>query len=241
MVNFGLLLAGGWGKRFENRKPKQFVSLAGNPVLFYSLKVFEESSKIDKYGLVVADSWEEKAVEVYNSSEGKKCEFIVSGGNSRRGSVANGLNKAAEKLSENINRVVVHDTARPAITIELVKKIISRYEESPEKIKGVIPALSLRDTVKRVKKSSPDQVEKTLDRSRLRRIQTPQVFDFSVLHRVHNQWGENIEPTDDAMMVEEDGKEILVCSGLKENHKLTYPRDLQLLEFYLNKRHKGEQ
>lgn len=234
-MNFGLLLAAGKGNRFGAEKPKQFISLAGRPLLTYSLEVFENSPLVDAYGILCPENWHSETRKLREDFGGDKCRFIKPGGSSRRLSVKRGLEEVEELAANQVELATVHDTARPVITTDFLKTIISRAKTTAGGTEGVVPGLKLRDTVKKLESARSEKVDRTLSRDCLRRIQTPQVFEFESLLRVHREWKADREPTDDAMMLERAGLSVEVVSGLEVNQKLTFPRDRRLLAFNLER------
>jgi 2-C-methyl-D-erythritol 4-phosphate cytidylyltransferase len=139
----------------------------------------------------------------------------IPGGPRRRDSVANGI----AELSGDIDWVLVHDAARPLITVELIERLLER--SSVGDVDAVIPAISLADTVKRV---DGETVVTTVDRSNLVAVQTPQAFRLSVLRHAHE--ADDADATDDAAMVEGIGGTVVHVKGDAKNLKITVPEDL---------------
>ncbi len=224
-MNFALLLAAGKGSRFGGSKPKQFQNLAGKPVINYSLEKFENSEILEGYGVMIPAGFEKDMI----TGRSKKCLFVEPGGHSRRETVFLGLNKLKAKNPEN---VLIHDAARPLINEELIKKLFKEMNKNKEAA-GIIPARPLRDTVKRVTEKEPEQVVETIARAELRRVQTPQLFKYIPLLKAHEQWDPDKNVTDDAMMLEEMGKQILTVEGPEDNLKITHPGDKRRLLAFL--------
>lgn len=229
-MNAGLIVAAGQGNRFGATRPKQFQPLLGEPVLSYSVQVFERSEAINMYGITVPSGYVDTARSILSRYPRGKRRFIIPGGDSRRISVRRGLRELQEV---NPQIVLIHDGVRPGVTSELIEQLLEPLYEHGE-LSGVVPTLPLRDTVKKVNHSSPTVVEETLNRDRLRRVQTPQVFRFESLLEVHENWDPEHSVSDDAMMMEHRGHEIATISGLERNRKITYPVDLRILELYFD-------
>lgn len=143
----------------------------------------------------------------------------VPGGNRRQDSVAAGL----AQIPDEDALVLVHDAARPLLKPELVQRVVARLLIGD--VGGVVPAVPVRDTIKRVEH---EQVIGTVDRRDLVAVQTPQGFDIGTLRAAHA--ASTIEATDDASMVEAIGGTIAVVDGDPMNLKVTYPEDLLLIE-----------
>jgi len=149
---------------------------------------------------------------------------VVAGGESRRESVAAGL----EALGADIDLVLVHDAARPLAPEAVARRVLGALATGAS---AVVPAVPLSDTVKQV---ANDQVVRTLDRAELRAAQTPQGFRRDVLLRAHQQWRDG-EPTDDAAMVEALGVPVQLVAGAAEAFKITGALDLRLAEALLER------
>lgn len=229
-VNVALIVAAGRGKRFGGARPKQFQPLLDRPVLSYSAVVFDRSEQVEEYGVMVPPGYVDTARQLLGDESRDKCRFVRPGGKTRRLSVRKGLRELSEV---DPRHVLIHDGVRPGLTQSLVVRLIEPFERD-ERLDGVIPVLPLRDTVKKVGDPESDAVERTLDRRRLRRVQTPQAFRFDFLHEVHENWDPEQSVTDDAMMVEDSGGRIKTVKGLEQNRKITYPADLRILEMYLD-------
>jgi len=205
----GIVPAGGSGERLGADRPKAFVVCAGRPLIEWSLEVL--GSVCDR--VVVA------APEGYDDAPDR-----VLGGDSRSASVRNALAAAPEATV-----AVVHDAARPLVTRELVERCIAALEPGVE---GAIAAVPMTDTVKEV--ALDGRVLRTLDRSSLWAIQTPQVFRADVLRRALERDAAALAAaTDDAWLVDEVGGVITVVESFPENIKVTREADLRIVEALL--------
>ncbi|MBI4706315.1 MAG: 2-C-methyl-D-erythritol 4-phosphate cytidylyltransferase [Candidatus Omnitrophica bacterium] len=220
-----ILLAAGAGKRFKSKVPKPLVSLAGKPVFIYSLQIL--SKLIFVRDIVVV-------VNSYNASEVareikryriKKIRCLVKGGRRRQDSVLCGLNA----LDQSSDFVLIHDSARPFISSKMVSVAVKEACKTGAAILGV----PVKATIKEIVTSLPSAVacekivKKTLDRSKLWEIQTPQVFKKDVIVEAYRKFGKK-EVTDDASLVEKLGKGVAVVQGAYSNIKITTPEDLQI-------------
>lgn len=216
---YGIIAAAGTGERLGVGTPKPEVELLGRPLLEHALMAFGESRCIEAIALVVPkellESWKERSRT--HAEWGAKVRWVVAGGATRQESVS----KALGCMPEVAGIVVVHDGARPAVTSRMVEEAC----RVPSGAVGHIAAVPVTDTVKDIEAG---EVVRTLDRSRLMAVQTPQAFDLDALRRAHLVAREKgFEGTDDSSLVERIGGNIRVFAGSRENIKVTYPEDLE--------------
>jgi 2-C-methyl-D-erythritol 4-phosphate cytidylyltransferase len=205
----GIVPAGGTGERLGADRPKAFVVCAGRPLIEWSL---------DALGAVCA------RVVVAAPSGFDEGPDRVRGGDSRSASVRNALDAAPEATI-----AVVHDAARPLVTRDLVERCVAALEPG---VDGAIAAARMTDTVKEA--ASDGRVLRTLDRSSLWRIQTPQAFRADVLRRALARDAAALAAaTDDASLVEEMGGTVRVVEAPPENIKITRESDLRIAEALL--------
>jgi 2-C-methyl-D-erythritol 4-phosphate cytidylyltransferase len=205
----GVVPAGGSGERLGADRPKAFVVCAGRPLIEWSLDVLN----------AVCDRVVVAAPEGYHDEPDR-----VRGGDSRSASVRNALAAAPEA-----EVVVVHDAARPLVTRELVERCLAALEPG---IDGAIAAVPMTDTVKEA--ASDGRVLRTLDRSSLWSIQTPQVFRADILRRALERDAAALAAaTDDAALVEDAGGVVSVVEAFPENIKVTRESDLRIAEALL--------
>lgn len=209
-VVVGILPAGGRGERLGAERPKAFVVLGGRPLLEYSLDALDPHCS----RIVVAAPRGQRA-------EGRE---FVAGGASRSASVRNAVAAAPEA-----DVFVVHDAARPLVTPELVRRCIDGLDG----VDGAIAAARVTDTVKEA--AEDGRVTRTLDRSVLWAIQTPQVFRADVLRRALDVKDDVLAAaTDDASLVEAAGGTVRVVEASPENFKVTTAADLARAELLLD-------
>jgi len=151
----------------------------------------------------------------------------VAGGEHRSGSVANALTHCNGEI------VVVHDAARPLVTSVLIDAMVEELA-AEENAAGVIAAAPVTDTIKQV--GDEGQVERTLDRSGLWAVQTPQVFRADALREALADHGSLPAASDDAMLVERQGGRVVIHSTSPDNIKVTTPFDLRVAELLLRER-----
>lgn len=226
--HIAIVLAAGSGKRMQSKIKKQYLLLEDKPVLYYSLKAFEDSF-IDEIVLVVEEGWQDycrkSIIETYCFTKVRK---IVPGGRERYHSVFCGLQEIEEG-----DYVYIHDGARPFITEE----ILERAKEQVQKTGACVVGMPVKDTIKLV--DSEGFVAETPPRNMLWQVQTPQVFSLPIIKEAYTKLLENEIPgiTDDAMVVETMlGKKVRLVEGSYENIKITTPEDLSLGKAILSNR-----
>ena len=223
-VVWAVVPAAGSGLRFGGHLPKQFVPVAGVPLLHRTLRALMACPGLSGISLAVPEDHVKLAEtlpeELRNQDRVRVCE----GGATRTESVR----AAVARLPVECGLVLVHDGARPRVSAGLVERVIQGALAHGACAPGIAPA----DTVKRV--GEDGQVQATLDRSSLRLIQTPQGFRRDVLERAY-AWYDSQSPapvlTDDAGLVEAAGMRVQVVEGAAENGKLTTAADLVRLGF----------
>jgi len=217
-----LILAAGRGERLGASQPKALAELAGRPLLQWSLDVLSRVPAVSRVVVALPPG--------VAAPEGV---VGVAGGAVRSQSVRLALAAAGEG-----DPVLVHDAARPLLSVALAEAVIAAALE--EGVDGAIAAAPLTDTVKRV---GPDRdgrervVSETLERSSLWAVQTPQVFRRAALERALDVPDDVLaQATDDAWLVERAGGRVVVVEAPRENLKVTTPLDLRLAELLLASR-----
>jgi 2-C-methyl-D-erythritol 4-phosphate cytidylyltransferase len=216
-----LVVAAGRGERLGSDRPKAFVALAGKPMVEWSVESLRSVAAVTR--IVVALPGD----AVNRAPAGT---VAVAGGEARSQSVLQALGAAGEG-----DPVIVHDAARPLASAELFERLLAELEQSGAD--AVIAAAPVSDTIKEVE---PDgrTVGRTLDRSRLWAVQTPQVFRRSALRQALTEVSEDVlkRATDDAWLVEQRGGKVRVVDAGPENLKVTTRTDLRLAELLLAER-----
>lgn len=230
-----VVLAAGSGKRMNAGVKKQYMEIAGRPVLYYSLKAFEESF-IDEIVLVVSQDEIEQVQESYVNQYGfQKISRIVAGGKERYHSVACGL----QAVRQDCDFVFIHDSARPMLTQEILQRAYQAVQEEEACVVGV-PS---KDTVKIADEQG--YVSVTPNRSLVWNVQTPQVFSYPLVYSAYEELlqreqellAAGVQITDDAMVVEYLARhKVKLVEGSYENIKITTPEDVQIAERYLQSR-----
>ncbi len=241
---FVILPAAGLGTRMAVNPaaapPKQFLELAGVPILIHTLRAFAQVPSVTAIYIAVRSSERARLqalVAEYGASEPALISKlqIVEGGDTRQASVANALQSltsaAAQHPQTEEDIVLVHDAVRPLITPQLIERTI----EAVARHGAAIVALPATDTIKQVERTAHGaRVTATIPRECIVHAQTPQGFRLSLLQRAFAEAeAEGFCGTDEASIVERAGIEVAVVPGSPANIKVTQPGDLELAEFYL--------
>jgi 2-C-methyl-D-erythritol 4-phosphate cytidylyltransferase len=221
MSVWAVLAAAGRGERLGSDRPKAFARLGGRPLLAESLERLEESGWIDAIVIAAPPDWEEPSILVAEEIAATKVSSAVTGGESRSESVRLALAEVPEEAAV----VLVHDAARPVLPEEVIERVLAPLSEGWD---GVVPAVPLADTVKRV---DGDRVLETLAREDLVAVQTPQAFLADTLRRAVS--GDVSSATDCASLVEAQGGRVKVVEGDPRLLKVTDADDLALVESWL--------
>lgn len=229
-----IVLAAGQGKRMQSSIHKQYLLIHDKPVLYYSLKAFEDSL-INDIILVVGKGEEDYCREEIIKKYGfDKVRAVVQGGKERYHSVANGI----RSISWQCDYVFIHDGARPFVNAQIIKRA---YDEVKQ-FKACVIGMPVKDTVKIA--DGNGFVAETPNRSHIWQIQTPQVFETELITSAYERLLSEEEKlsangviiTDDAMVVEYFmDTPVRLVQGSYENIKITTPEDLKIAEIFLNK------
>lgn len=223
-----IVLAAGQGKRMGTKIQKQYLEIQGKPVLYYSLWAFQNSPLIDEIILVVGENQKEYCQEEFVEKYGiQKVTKIVQGGAERYHSVWNGLQEI-----DRDGYVFIHDGARPFINDD----ILNRAYENVCAHKACVVGMPVKDTIKIA--DADGFAKETPNRSFVWAVQTPQVFDISLIKEAYARLmeNENIPVTDDAMVAEQMlGMKVKLVEGSYENIKITTPEDLVVADSFLKK------
>ena len=217
-----IIVAAGESKRMGGID-KMLTELDGESILTRATRPFQECNLIDQIVVVVSGEKENKCRSLVTGKEWSKVTDVCVGGERRQDSVAAGL-----KQLHDFEWVVIHDGARPLVTVDLIERGL----KAAEKTGAAAAALPVTDTIKIVGKD--EIVRETPSRDNLRAVQTPQVFRFDVIQIAHQQDCGDV--TDDAFLVERLGHKVKLYPGSYDNIKVTTPDDLALAEILLKRR-----
>ena len=220
-----IVLAAGSGKRMNSKVHKQYLIIQDRPVLYYSLKAFEDSA-VDEIVLVVGKGEEKfcrkEIVDKYGIS---KVKAIVEGGKERYHSVFEGLKQTCDA-----DYVLIHDGARPFVN----QDIIRRCMQEVQKYQACVVGMPVKDTIKIADEEG--YAKQTPDRKNVWMIQTPQTFSYALIYEAYEEMlkTEDTAITDDAMVLERiKGKKSKLIEGSYRNIKITTPEDLLIANVYL--------
>jgi 2-C-methyl-D-erythritol 4-phosphate cytidylyltransferase len=223
---FALVLAAGQGTRIGDAVPKQYLPIAGKPMMFHSIEALAAVSRIERLFVVLAPldrHWGEHDW----SALPEKIEAAFCGGSHRAESVLNTLRFLEARIGKD-DWVLVHDAARPCIVTELVEQFLD--ELGDDQVGGLL-AMPLADTLKRAEENQ--RVEATIARTGLWRAQTPQMFRYELLRRGLEK---NPKATDESEAVESLGHAPRLVEGETSNMKVTFAEDIQIAELILEHR-----
>lgn len=246
-----VIVAAGSGKRMGGGINKQYINIAGKPVLARSVQCFENDARVDEIIIVVRAGEEEKCRrEIVNAYGFAKVTDIIAGGAERQDSVRTAIklikarsgaapfqqDSDTETAADSVY-VLIHDGARPLVTEDITGAVLEACFVSG----AAVPAVQLKDTVKFIAVSDSGAVVKsTPDRSLLRAVQTPQAFRLDVINRAYDLCSPDTVVTDDASLVEAAGMTVSVVQGNETNIKITTQGDVSLAELFLKQRNESD-
>jgi 2-C-methyl-D-erythritol 4-phosphate cytidylyltransferase len=222
-MNVAILVAAGRGARMG--RDKLFLEVAGKPVVAHTWARFDEARCIDEIVIVVRAGMEKKFAALAKKYKFRKKFQIVTGGAERQDSVWAGLEAAPPKAQI----VAVHDAARPCVNNDLIAATVKYAEETG----AAVAAHPVTDTIK--ESADGRLIQKTLDRSQLWAMETPQTFRFDVIRRaIAAARAKKMLFTDDTASCELIGQPVRLVSSIAPNPKVTVPGDLPIVETLLS-------
>ena len=223
-MNIAIIAAAGAGTRMASDRPKQFLLLAGTPVIFHTLKVFEECDTIQEVIVVLPAEESAGFLSMAGKNGLRKVARVVPGGATRAESVKRGLMAIRSATAE---IVAVHDGVRPFVTVDEINSVVAAAHADG----AAILVAPVTDTIKQVNDRA---VVQTLDRDVLRRALTPQCFRYELLREAY-QRADVSDPslTDESALVEQLGHRVSIVEGSARNIKITTAEDLVVAEALL--------
>jgi 2-C-methyl-D-erythritol 4-phosphate cytidylyltransferase len=220
MNQYVVIVAGGSGKRMGMDTPKQFLELAGRPVLMHTIERFREFNESIEIITVLPENQLRFWTELQKKYSFDVPHTLVKGGSKRFISVRHGL--------EFVNApglVAIHDGVRPLVRIETIQRCF----ETAEKYGNAIPVVSPADSLR----FEDEESSVPVNRMKVKQVQTPQVFDAAKIKQAYLQ---DFDPsfTDDATVLEKTGEKIHLVDGNRENIKITNPEDLFIAQTLLS-------
>jgi len=223
-MNVAIIAAAGQGTRMAGKRPKQFLELAGIPIIFHTLRAFEQCEAIQEIIVVVAAEETPGFFSLADKHGLRKLKAVVPGGATRAESVLHGLDVVNEANAE---IVAVHDAVRPFVTPDEIARTVQAAKREGAAILVSAPV----DTVKEVRDGT---VIRTLKRTELRNALTPQCFTYKLLRRAYEDADvSDPELTDESSLAERLGVRIATVEGSSRNIKITRQEDLVIGEAIL--------
>ena len=216
-----VIVAAGKSERMDNMD-KMFASLGGQPLLLRTTQPFQKCSKIDQIVVVVSGEREMQCRHLVTGPAWSKVSDVCLGGQRRQDSVAEGLKRLTD-----CDWAVIHDGARPLVTVDLIERGLGAARETG----AAVAAVPATDTIK--VSDEGGRVRETPPRQNLWAVQTPQVFSIKIISEAYQNAGEDV--TDCASLVERLGYRVKIFMGSQDNIKVTTPADLALAEILWRK------
>ena len=233
-MNVAIIIAGGSGRRMGMDIPKQFINVYEKPVLMYTLEGFQSHPMIDEIEVVCIEGWHD-VVWAYAKQCGiTKLKRIISGGETGQESIRNGV-YALEGICKEGDTVIIHDGIRPLVDASVLTDVI----QTCKKYGNAVTSLPYNEQIFVVDENDPSTTVQYIPRETLRRVSTPQAYEFNKLDFAYHEafekeigiYGSSYTNT---MMVEL-GERLHFASGSDKNIKLTTKDDLELFKAYLKK------
>lgn len=213
-----IIPAAGIGSRMENVLPKQYLPIAGKPMIAHIIQTFFNHPKIANIHLAL--NQQDEFWRSFTLNPESRLNIHYTGGESRAETV---LNTLRVMDVDDADWVLVHDAARPGLTTEALSRLLDTLETDDV---GGLLALPVADTIK--KSNETNHIEATVSRQNLWRAQTPQMFQYAILKQALTEF--DGLPTDEAEAVEAMGLSPKLVHGDFRNIKATYPEDIEMLE-----------
>lgn len=226
-MNYAVILSGGIGSRMRaDGYPKQYMHVAGKPILFYPLETFDKTECVDKIIIVANEVWQEDIRKWLDEYHIQKFDRFAEPGDSRQGSILNGLLACMETSTSDKDKVIIHDGVRPLVSSALITECFRQLEEHD----GCMPVISINDTV--YQSFNGSSISTLLDRSTLFKGQSPESFHlkaFTELNRSVTK--EELNATRGTSEIAfRHGMDVALIPGEDTNFKLTTPADMAQFE-----------
>ena len=219
-----IIVAAGQGTRMGPGRDKLFLELSGSPILVHTWRRFEDAPCIDEIVVVIREGLQDAMAELANKHALRKPFRLTVGGKERQDSVWNGL----EALGGKTEIVAIQDAARPCTSLELIAATVAAARETG----AAVAAQPVTDTIK--ESSDGQLIERTLERSRLWAVQTPQTFRVEIIRRaLEAVRRQGLLVTDDTAACELIGQPVRLVVSTRPNPKVTRPEDLKYVEAVL--------
>lgn len=229
MKTIAIILSGGEGQRFSNKRPKQFFLISGKPLLYYTIKKFNSIEEIDEIVIVSHKDFLDEVKRIVREGELEKVRHIIGGGKDRKDSTYNALCLFGQDKA----KVLLHDGVRPLVAESVIKDCVYALDLHP----ACAVATPSTDTIFEVKEN---KIVSIPERKQMYLAQTPQGFHLSLIQKAYEKLKNDREIrffSDDCgiFMYYLDDVYIHIIEGNRENIKLTYPQDGIYIKELLNK------
>ena len=231
-MNIALIIAGGSGQRMGQDIPKQFINVFDKPVLIYTLEGFQKHPQIDAIEVVCIDGWHDILWAFAKQFNITKLKWVISGGNSGQESIRNGVYNLEDKCSSE-DTIIIHDGIRPLVEPSVLSDVIAKC-----KLYGnAVTSMPYNEQIFVIDEDDETTTSKFIPRETLRRVSTPQAYNFKLLdEKYHEAFEKEIgihgSHYTNTMMVEL-GVKLQFAAGSDKNIKLTTKDDLEMFKAYL--------
>lgn len=221
LTEYAIIVAGGSGSRMQHKIPKQFIEVAGKPILMHTIEQFYNYNPDVRLIVALPEQQQDLWRKLCQKYKFTIFHLVVAGGVTRFGSVKNGL-----AMVQGDGLVAVHDGVRPFVSTDIIKQTYQAAADHGAAIVAVSPKDSIREIT--------SEGSKAVSRTHYKLVQTPQCFKAALLRKAYEQ-PESDHFTDDASVVERLGEQIVLVEGSYRNIKITTPEDLLLAEAFVKK------
>jgi len=231
-MNIAVIIAGGSGNRMGQDIPKQFINVYDKPILIYTLEGFQRHPMIDAIEVVCLDGWHEVLWAYARQFNITKLKWVVSGGNSGQESIRNGVYNLEEKAADE-DIIIIHDGIRPLVDATVLTDVIQKAKQYG----NAVTSMPYNEQIFIVNPDDDKTTKKYIPRETLRRVSTPQAYQFMKLDKAYHEAFEKEigiygSAYTNTMMVEL-GETLHFAAGSDKNIKLTTKDDLELFKGYL--------
>lgn len=230
-MNIAVILSGGTGSRMGLDKPKQYIEIAGKPILNYCLSIFIDSDKIDAIVIVRADEWKDYVWRNVNRLHPSKPVYYAEPGETRQYSIYNALRVVKEHYYRDDDIVIIHDAARPLVSNKLIESCIKACENAD----GVMPVIACKDTV--YLSEDGEHIKALLNRDKLWNGQAPEAFRLRKYLEAHEAMSQEelLKINGSTELAFKAGLKCRMIAGDPMNFKITTMEDLDTFKSIITK------